>query len=72
MNDLLSYMTLVVGIVTIIWFIRDVRRQNSKVLKSIEEGQRKGFQLLAENIQTMQDGIQKELRYIAELLANKK
>lgn len=39
-------MTLVAGIVTIIWFVRDVRKQNSKELKSqsqillrIDEGQ---------------------------------
>ena len=33
LNEVVTYVTLVAGIVTIIWFIRDVRRQNSKELK---------------------------------------
>lgn len=55
MEWVISFVTLVVGVVTIIWFIRDVRKENSKMLKSIldvqksiEEGQRKGFEKLAE------------------------
>jgi len=46
LNELVAFVTIIVGIVTIIWFIRDVRKQNSKELKNqsqillrIDEGQ---------------------------------
>lgn len=29
LNEVVMYLTLVGGIVTIVWFIRDVRKQNS-------------------------------------------
>lgn len=64
MDLTVTFVTLVAGIVTIIWFIRDIRKENSKVLRNmaeilerIEEGQRKGFQILSQ-----------DLKYIAELL----
>jgi len=58
MEYTITFVTLIAGVITIIWFIRDVRKENSKVLKSvldvqkiqseilvkIEEGQRKGFE----------------------------
>ena len=57
LNDIVSYMTLVAGIVTIVWFIQDSRKENSKVLKrqeqvliKIEEGQRKGFESLQKSL----------------------
>jgi len=37
LNEVVMYLTLVVGIVTIVWFIRDVRKQNSKELKNQTE-----------------------------------
>ena len=40
MEHSITIVTLVTGIVTIIWFIRDVRKQNSKVLKSMLDVQR--------------------------------
>ena len=54
--------TVSAAIVTIVWFVRDIRKENSKVLKAlldaekvqteilvkIEEGQRKGFETLAQ------------------------
>ena len=49
-----GFMTLIAGVVTIIWFVRDVRKQNSKelknqseILRKVDEGQRKGFETLA-------------------------
>jgi len=64
-NDIVTYitmvagfMTVIVGIVTITWFIRDSRKQNSKELKNqteillkIEEGQRKGFESLQKSLE---------------------
>ena len=54
--------TVSAAIVTIVWFIKDIRKENSKVLKAlldaekvqteilakIGEGQRKGFEALAQ------------------------
>ena len=54
--------TVSAAIVSIVWFIKDIRKENSKVLKAlldaekvqteilakIEEGQRKGFEALAQ------------------------
>jgi len=37
LNDIVSYMTLVAGFVTIVWFIQDSRKQNSKELKNQSE-----------------------------------
>jgi len=37
LNDIVSYMTLVAGFVTIVWFIQDSRNQNSKELKNQTE-----------------------------------
>ena len=37
LNELVAFVTIIVGIVTIIWFIRDVRKQNSKELKNQSE-----------------------------------
>ena len=55
-----TFITLVAGIVTIVWFVRDVRRQNSKELKNqsqillrIEDGQRIGFESLKEGLVTI-------------------
>ena len=60
-----GFMTLIVGTVTIAWFIRDVRKQNSKVLRrqealleKIEEGQRRGFAALLKGIENMHKGIE--------------
>lgn len=39
-----TIMTVIAGSVTIAWFIRDVRKQNSKILKEIEKGQMEGFE----------------------------
>ncbi|MBI4648995.1 MAG: hypothetical protein HY738_21000 [Bacteroidia bacterium] len=46
------FITLVVGIVTIIWFIRDIRKENSKVLKSILDVQKTQLE-----VQDRQSGI---------------
>lgn len=55
-----TFITLVAGIVTIVWFVRDVRRQNSRELKNqslillrIEDGQRIGFESLKEGLVTI-------------------
>lgn len=62
MEWLVAVITVSAAVVTIIWFVRDIRKENSKILKAIldvqrdqsqlfakiEEGQRKGFQTLAE------------------------
>ncbi|MDI6788509.1 MAG: hypothetical protein QME51_09075 [Planctomycetota bacterium] len=44
----INFVTLVAGIITVISFFREMRRENSKVLKEIREGQQKGFETLAQ------------------------
>jgi hypothetical protein len=69
MEWLVAVITVSAAVVTIVWFVRDIRKENTKVLKAIldaqqraleiqreeahilakiEEGQRRGFQTLAE------------------------
>ncbi|MDI6641583.1 MAG: hypothetical protein QME68_04640 [Elusimicrobiota bacterium] len=36
---LITLITIVSGIITIVWFIRDVRKENSKILKAILESE---------------------------------
>ncbi|MBI4713202.1 MAG: hypothetical protein HY762_07890 [Planctomycetes bacterium] len=36
---LVTFITLVAGVVTIVWFVRDVRKENSKILKAILEAE---------------------------------
>ena len=75
-----AFISIIAGIVTIVWFIKDMRKENSKMLKiqaetlvKIEEGQRTGFQSLAEGQKTMNEGqksIEKGLENIAKILEN--
>ena len=65
LNELVAFMTIIVGIVTVIWFIRDVRKQNSKELKNqsqillrIDENQLKLARIL-ENSQKSLERIEK-------------
>ena len=55
-----TFMTLVAGIVTIAWFIRDVRKQNSKELKN-----QSGILL---QIQNSNEAIQKSLEVQTKIL----
>jgi len=55
----------IAGVVTIVWFIRDMRKENSKVLKrqedilvKIEEGQRKGFEMLSKDLKLIQKSLE--------------
>jgi hypothetical protein len=62
MEWVITVITISAAVVTIVWFVRDIRKENSKVLKAIldtekiqaeilakiEEGQRKGFETLAQ------------------------
>lgn len=57
-HEIVFYITLIAGIVTIVWFIRDTRKENSKILKQqneilvkIEEGQRRGFENLQKSLE---------------------
>ncbi len=60
METLAIIATICATLITTIWFIRDVRKENSKVLKrqeevlmKIEEGQRQGFTKLSEDLVTL-------------------
>ena len=75
LNDVVSYMTLVAGFVTIVWFIQDSRKKNSEVLKKqeeilykIEEGQRKGFEMLEKSQRQGFVALQKSLEIQTKIL----
>ena len=61
MDPLITYVTLVAGIVTIVWFIRDMRRENSQVLKEIIAGQLIMSKIL-ENSQKILEKIEENTR----------
>jgi len=60
-DPLITYVTLVAGIVTIVWFIRDMRRENSQVLKEIKSGQLIMSKIL-ENSQKILEKIEENTR----------
>lgn len=58
-NSAVAIVSVIAGLITIIWFIRDTRKHNglilesiNLILKSIEEGQRRGFETLAQILLT--------------------
>jgi hypothetical protein len=73
MEWLVAVVTVCAAVVTIVWFLRDIKKENSKVLKAIlnveekqtellakvEEGQRKGFLALEQGLIKMEEGLMK-------------
>jgi len=66
LNDIVSYMTLVAGFVTIVWFIQDSRKENSKVLKrqeqiliNMEEGQRKSAERQIKSLEAIEKSLER-------------
>lgn len=57
--DIATAATLGATAITLAWFIRDMKRENTKVLKQIEEGQRKGFE-------TLENGQERQSRLISD------
>ncbi len=51
--DIATAATLGATAITLAWFIRDMKRENTKVLKRIEEGQREGFKALSNDSKTL-------------------
>ncbi|MEW6482840.1 MAG: hypothetical protein AB1397_07615 [bacterium] len=50
-----TMMTLIAGVVTIIWFIKEVKRENSKVLKAILDVQGEQSHILREQSHILQE-----------------
>jgi hypothetical protein len=102
MEWLVAVMTICAAVVTIVWFVKDIRKENSKVLKAIldaqqgtlgiqktaleiqkeeaeilsgqskllaktEEGQRKGFETLAQILTKIEEGQRKGFEKLAEI-----
>jgi len=64
----------IAGVVTIVWFIRDMRKENSKVLKrqedilvKIEEGQRKGFEMLSKDLKLIQKSLEIQTKILDKI-----
>lgn len=53
--DVATAATLGATAITLAWFIRDMKRENTKVLKQIEEGQRRGFEMLEEGLNKLSE-----------------
>ncbi|MBW8050470.1 MAG: hypothetical protein FVQ77_09055 [Cytophagales bacterium] len=68
MEPIITFVTLVAGVVTIIWFIRDVRRQNSKELKNQSELLKIHSELLKNQTEILFK-IQKSLEVQTKILA---
>jgi len=67
MELIITFITLVAGIVTIAWFIRDVRKQNSKELKNQSELLKNQSGILLQ-IQKSNEAIQKSLEVQTKIL----
>ncbi len=62
--ETLIIICIIIATFIIIWFIRGVREQNSKILKEIEEGQKEVVKLLSNNAGKIEEGY----KLIAEML----
>ena len=58
MEWILTIVTIVAGAITIIWFARDVRKENSKVLKSISQTQEKALDIEKYAIEIQKEGFE--------------
>jgi hypothetical protein len=58
--------------ITLVWFIRDMRRENGKILKAIYDGQReqsKIFAHVSEILARIEEGQREGFRKLAEILS---
>jgi len=65
-----GFMTVIVGMVTIAWFIKDSRKENSKMLKDIEKGQREMSKILSEGQQFIAKILENSQRILEKIEAN--
>ena len=68
MEWLIAVITICAAVVTIIWFVRDIRKENSKVLKAILDAQ-KGTLEIQEEVAEIQQEMAKEQRAGFKVLA---
>lgn len=83
MEWLVAVITIVAGVITVTWFVRDIRKENSKILRSlfdvqtihtkilekIEEGQREGFKALSEISERTAEINERGFETLAKILA---
>lgn len=58
--------------VTFIWFLRDMRKENSKVLKEIAQGQKEGLKSLAEILERIEKGHDERHQELIKTLSTEK
>jgi uncharacterized membrane-anchored protein YhcB (DUF1043 family) len=78
MEWVLTIITIVAGVVTIIWFIRDVRKENTKMLKAILDVQKTSLEVLKnsqeilknsqEILVKIEQSVREGLKYLADIL----
>ncbi|MEW6557149.1 MAG: hypothetical protein AB1349_07330 [Elusimicrobiota bacterium] len=55
---LVAVITVIAGVVTIVWFVRDIRKENSKVLKAILNAQNSSVEIQKEAIEIQKEAIE--------------
>lgn len=78
MEWLVAIITIVAGVVTIVWFVRDIRKENSKILKAILDTEKSALEIQrgqSEILARIEEGQRKGfqtlgegLKYLADIL----
>ncbi|MEW5692035.1 MAG: hypothetical protein AB1765_01920 [Candidatus Hydrogenedentota bacterium] len=67
MEWVITFVTLVAGCITIIWFIRDVRKENSKLLKSMFDVQKTSLDVQKTSLDVQKTSLDVQ-REVAQIL----
>lgn len=70
MEWVITVMTISAAVVTIVWFVRDIRKENSKVLKAILDAQKVALEIQrkeSEILAKIEEGQRKGFTTLAEI-----
>ena len=70
---LVAIVTVSAAVVTIVWFVKDIRKENSKVLKAILDAQQRALEIQRDEAQILvkvEEGQRKGFETLAQILAN--
>ena len=73
MEWLVAVITVSAAVVTIVWFVKDIRKENSKVLKAILDAQQRALEIQREEAQILakiEEGQRKGFETLAQILAS--
>lgn len=72
MEWLVAVITVSAAVVTIVWFVKDIRKENSKVLKAILDAQQRALEIQSEEAQILakiEEGQRKGFGILEQTLA---